>query len=49
MQQHRTHLLTACVLVVAATILGAQGVTKESVPGVTNFARVETTIAGDDT
>ena len=45
MQQHRTRLLTACLLVVATTVLGAQGVTKESVPGVTNFARVETTIA----
>jgi uncharacterized protein (TIGR01244 family) len=35
---------TACVLSALAT-LSAQGVTKESVPGITNFARVETTIA----
>ena len=34
----------ACVLAGLATTY-AQGVTKESVPGVTNFARVETTIA----
>ena len=35
---------TACVVASFAT-LHAQGVTKESVAGVTNFARVETTIA----
>jgi len=34
----------ACVLGSLASVL-AQSVTKESVPGVTNFARVETTIA----
>ena len=40
----RLMFATACVLSVLAT-LHAQGVTKESVAGVTNFARVETTIA----
>ena len=40
----RLMLATACVLFSLAT-LDAQGVTKESVAGVTNFARVETTIA----
>jgi len=40
----RLMLATACVLTAFAT-LHAQGVTKESVPGITNFARVETTIA----
>jgi len=32
-------------LTVCATWIHAQGVTRENVPGVTNFARVETTIA----
>jgi uncharacterized protein (TIGR01244 family) len=40
----RLMLATACVLFSLAT-LDAQGVTKESVAGVSNFARVETTIA----
>ena len=40
----RLMLATACVLSVLAT-LDAQGVTKESVAGVTNFARLDTTIA----
>src|SRR6187551_5249 len=34
-----------CALVALVVTLSAQGVTKEAVPGVTNFARVETTIA----
>lgn len=46
MQQHPSRLVAAYIIVVVATtLLSAQGVTKESVPGVTNFARVETTIA----
>jgi uncharacterized protein (TIGR01244 family) len=43
--QQRFALLVSGVLAVSAATLLAQGVTKESVPGVTNFARVETTIA----
>jgi uncharacterized protein (TIGR01244 family) len=43
--QQRYVLLLSCVLAVSPATLLAQGVTKESVPGVTNFARVETTIA----
>jgi uncharacterized protein (TIGR01244 family) len=35
----------ACALAALVVTLNAQGVTKETVPGVTNFARVETTIA----
>jgi len=42
--QRRVWLLIACVLGVSVAV-HAQNVTKESVPGVTNFARVETTIA----
>ena len=37
--------LIACALAALVVTLNAQGVTKETVPGVTNFARVETTIA----
>jgi uncharacterized protein (TIGR01244 family) len=40
----RLMLATACVVASLATLHG-QTVTKASVPGVTNFARVETTIA----
>ncbi len=40
----RLLLLVAC-LFAALTTVAAQNVTKENVPGVTNFARVETTIA----
>jgi len=36
-------VLLACVCFVPAA--GAQQITKESVPGVTNFARIETTVA----
>ena len=36
---------TAFALCIAVAALHAQNVTKETVPGVTNFARVETTIA----
>jgi uncharacterized protein (TIGR01244 family) len=42
--QRRLSFLIACVLAVSVATQ-AQSVTKESVPGVTNFARVETTIA----
>src|SRR4029078_3963345 len=39
-------LLLVCVVAcLGATPAGAQQVTKESVPGVTNFARLETTVA----
>src|SRR6476661_1772933 len=38
-------LLVAVVAVLGSTPAGAQQVTKESVPGVTNFARLETTVA----
>ena len=37
--------LAAAAIVAAATMTNAQPPTKESVPGVTNFARVETTVA----
>src|SRR5581483_5282796 len=40
----RLLLLVAC-LFAALTSVAAQNVTKENVPGVTNFSRVETTIA----
>jgi uncharacterized protein (TIGR01244 family) len=42
-----TRLLAASLLcvTVCATWIHAQGVTRETVPGVTNFARVDTTIA----
>ena len=44
--RHRFSLLSACAFAfLSAALLHAQGVTKESVPGVTNFARVEMTIA----
>jgi hypothetical protein len=42
--QRRLSFLIACVLAISVAA-DAQNVTKESVPGVTNFARVETTIA----
>ena len=38
-------LLLTCALATLVVTLNAQGVTKETVPGVTNFTRVETTIA----
>lgn len=41
----RIYLLFPCVLATLAVTLSAQTVTKETVPGVTNFARLETTIA----
>ena len=44
MPQHLGPLL-ACTLAALAVTLNAQSVTKETVPGVTNFSRVETTIA----
>jgi uncharacterized protein (TIGR01244 family) len=43
--QRRIHPFLTCVPVALVVSLNAQGVTKETVPGVTNFARVETTIA----
>jgi uncharacterized protein (TIGR01244 family) len=43
--QLRFRLLLACAFATLVVTLNAQGVTKETVPGVTNFARVETTIA----
>jgi len=43
--QLRFCLLLTCALAARVVTLNAQGVTKETVPGVTNFARVETTIA----
>jgi uncharacterized protein (TIGR01244 family) len=41
----RLHLSLTCTFAVLVITLNAQGVTKETVPGVTNFARLETTIA----
>lgn len=41
----RLHLCLTCTLAALVITLNAQGVTKETVPGVTNFARLETTIA----
>ncbi len=41
----RLLVVTACLVGVCAVAPHAQSVTKVSVPGVTNFARVETTIA----
>src|SRR4029079_19682278 len=38
-------LLVGVVALLGSTPAGAQQVTKESVPGVTNFARLETTVA----
>jgi len=43
--QHRLHLFVTCALAALVVTLNAQGVTKETVPGVTNFSRLETTIA----
>ena len=44
---HRMLLQSVCCasLCLLATVASAQQVTKETVPGVTNFARVETTVA----
>ena len=41
----RLFVVAACLLGFLGAVSSAQSVTKESVPGVTNFARVETTIA----
>ena len=41
----RTYGLVACALGALVVTVSAQGVTKENVPGVTNFARIDTTIA----
>ena len=43
--RQRLVLLTILVLGISASAVQAQNVTREEVPGVTNFARVETTIA----
>jgi uncharacterized protein (TIGR01244 family) len=40
-----THFALFAALVLGVAIVQAQSVTRETVPGVTNFARVETTIA----
>jgi uncharacterized protein (TIGR01244 family) len=41
----RYALVVALVIGVGPVVAGAQNVTKETLPGVTNFARLETTIA----
>lgn len=43
--QQRLPLFLACVLAAAVVSLNAQGVTRETAPGITNFARLDTTIA----
>jgi uncharacterized protein (TIGR01244 family) len=43
--QRRLRLFLACALPALAVTLTAQSVTRETVPGITNFARLETTIA----
>ncbi len=43
--KQRLHLFLTCALAALVVTLNAQGVIKETVPGVINFARVETTIA----
>ena len=43
--KYRFRLFVACALAALVVTLNAQGVTKETLPGVTNFSRVETTIA----
>lgn len=43
--QQRLPLFLACVLAAAVVPLNAQGVTRETAPGITNFARLDTTIA----
>src|SRR2546426_10980385 len=43
--QQRLRLFLIGALAALAVTLNAQGVTKETLPGVTNFARLETTIA----
>jgi len=45
MPYRRVHVLTLLAVSTLVAIASAQTVTKETVPGVTNFARVETTIA----
>ena len=45
-RMHRSfRLLLSCALAALAVTLSAQTVSRETVPGVTNFARLETTIA----
>ena len=43
--RHRFHPLVTCAFAALVVTLNAQSVTRESVPGITNFARVEKTIA----
>ena len=43
--RQRLHQFLTCALAALVVTLNAQSVTKETVPGVTNFARLETTIA----
>lgn len=45
LMRHQLHFLFACALAVMVVTLNAQGVTRETVPGVTNFKRLDTTIA----
>ena len=40
-----THLLIPAVAVLAATLVGAQELTKEDVPGIRNYTQVDATIA----
>jgi uncharacterized protein (TIGR01244 family) len=42
---HQLRPLLACALAALVITLHAQGVTRETLPGVTNFARLDTTIA----
>ena len=43
--RHRFHPFVTCALAALVVTLHAQSVTRETVPGITNFARVEKTIA----
>jgi uncharacterized protein (TIGR01244 family) len=43
--KHQFRLFVGVALAALVVTLNAQGVTKETLPGVTNFSRVETTIA----
>jgi len=43
--RHRSRLFVTCALVATIVTLNAQSVTRETIPGITNFARLEKTIA----
>jgi len=45
MKRHARFTAATFLLFVSAALLTAQSVTKESVPGIVNFSRVETTVA----